>query len=75
MIAQTLLSGLTVGAIYALVAATGLESRIASIVKDKKALFGGLFDGKSIHDGFESVVRLVAMLMSRPSRPLRWRLR
>jgi hypothetical protein len=39
--------------IYALVSASGIESRIASIVGDKKALFDGLFDGASDEVRFE----------------------
>jgi hypothetical protein len=40
-------------AIYSLVAASGIESRIAAIVSDKKALFDGLFDGSSDEVRFE----------------------
>jgi hypothetical protein len=39
--------------VYALIAASGIESRIASIVGDKKALFDGLFDGSSDEVRFE----------------------
>ena len=39
--------------IYALVATSGIESRIASLVGDKKALFDGLFDGSSDEVAFE----------------------
>lgn len=39
--------------VYALVTSTGIEARIASIVKNKQALFSGLFDGKSDEVQFE----------------------
>ena len=39
--------------VYALVTSTGIEARIASIVKNKQALFSGLFDGKSDEVLFE----------------------
>ncbi|MGQ0505991.1 MAG: DEAD/DEAH box helicase [Myxococcaceae bacterium] len=39
--------------IYALVSSGGLESRIATLVGDKKALFDGLFDGTSDGVSFE----------------------
>ena len=39
--------------IYALVSTSGIESRIASIIGSKKALFDGLFDGSSDEVRFE----------------------
>jgi hypothetical protein len=39
--------------IYTLVSSSGLESRVESIVADKKALFDGLFDGTSDGVSFE----------------------
>ncbi len=40
--------------IYNLVAASGIENRIASLVGDKRALFTGLFDGTSDEVPFDS---------------------
>lgn len=40
--------------IYNLVAASGIEDRIASLVSDKRALFTGLFDGTSDEVSFDS---------------------
>ncbi len=40
--------------IYNLVAASGIEDRIASLVGDKRALFTGLFDGTSDEVSFDS---------------------
>lgn len=48
--------------VYALVAASGIESRIASIVGDKKALFDGLFDGSSDEVRFEKGGSFMATL-------------
>lgn len=39
--------------IYSLVSTSGIESRISSIVGDKKALFDGLFDGTTDEVAFE----------------------
>lgn len=39
--------------VYYLVAASGIEARIAALVGDKKALFGGLFDGQTDEVRFE----------------------
>lgn len=36
-------------------------------------VYYGLFDGSSVHEGAETVAQLVNMLVSRPSKPLRWR--
>ena len=48
--------------IYSLVADEGIESRIASIVGGKKALFDGLFDGSSDAVTFESGSSFLAKL-------------
>ncbi|MGE0551599.1 MAG: DEAD/DEAH box helicase [Kofleriaceae bacterium] len=40
--------------IYNLIAASGIEDRIANLVGDKRALFTGLFDGTSDEVSFES---------------------
>ena len=39
--------------LYAIVAASGIEARIAGVVGDKKALFDGLFDGSTDAVAFE----------------------
>jgi len=48
--------------IYSLVAASGIEARIAGIVADKKALFDGLFDGSSDEVRFEKGGSFLATL-------------
>lgn len=48
--------------IYSLVAASGIEARIAGIVSAKKALFDGLFDGSSDEVRFEKGGSFLATL-------------
>ena len=57
--------------IYNLVAASGIEDRIASLVGDKRALFVGLFDGTSDEVPFDSAGSFMARVheIVRPTAP------
>jgi hypothetical protein len=48
--------------VYSLVAAEGIESRIAGVISSKRALFGGLFDGTSDEVRFEQGGSMAAQL-------------
>jgi superfamily II DNA/RNA helicase len=56
--------------IYNLVAESGIEARIAGIISDKKALFGGLFDGSSDVVAFERAGSFLARLERLVERPV-----
>jgi SNF2 family DNA or RNA helicase len=57
--------------IYNLVAASGIEDRIASLVGDKRALFTGLFDGTSDEVSFDSAGSFMTQVQAivRPETP------
>jgi hypothetical protein len=58
--------------VYNLVAESGIESRIASIVADKRALFSGLFDGSSdsvVFDRGGSFLARLEALVQAPALP------
>jgi hypothetical protein len=58
--------------IYNLVAAAGIENRIAGLVGDKRALFVGLFDGTSDEVSFDSAGSFMTRVheLIRPELPL-----